>query len=97
MYCDTLPLPETRQSLPSSESFLRLQHFDGEVYAAIASGFGTNQRAAPSQAFARQHAGEFIAQTLVLAEQEADLAPAHANVAGRDVGVRADVALPVRS
>ena len=93
VYCETLPLPETRHSLPSSESFLRLQHFVGEVHAAIASGFRTNQRAAPAQAFAGQDAGEFVAQPLVLAEQEADFASAHADVAGRDVGVRADVAL----
>ena len=40
-----------------------------------------------------QHAGELIAQPLVLAEQETDLASAHADVAGRNVGVRSDVAL----
>ena len=33
-----------------------------------------------------------LRQPLVLAEQEADLAAAHADVAGRHVGVRADVA-----
>jgi hypothetical protein len=37
-------------------------------------------------------AGELVAQPLVLSEQEADLPPAHADVAGRDVGVGADVA-----
>src|ERR1022692_462662 len=71
--------------------FPALQHFTGEVHAAITSGFGTNQRTAPRQAFAGEDAGKFIPQTLVLSEQETDLAPAHANVAGRDVGVRSDV------
>src|SRR5208337_2569362 len=59
----------------------------------IAGGFGTNQRTAPAQALAGQDAGEFIAQPLVLAEQETDLASAHADVAGGNVGVRSDVAL----
>jgi hypothetical protein len=49
--------------------------------------------ASPAQALACQDAGEFVAQPLVLAEQESDLASAYADVAGRDVGVGADVAL----
>ncbi len=44
------------------------------------------------QALAGQHAGEFVADAFVLAEHEADLASAHADVAGGNVGVRADVA-----
>ena len=92
VYCETLPLPETRQSLAFERVLAGLQHFLGEVHAAVAGGFGTNQRAAPVQALAGQHAGEFIAHALVLAEQEADLASAHADVAGGNVGVRADVA-----
>ena len=70
-----------------------LQHLVGEIDAAVAGGFRTNQRSAPAQAFARQDAREFIAQPLVLAEQEADLASANADVPGRHVGVRSDVAL----
>ena len=42
--------------------------------------------------FAGEHAGEFVPDALVLAEQEADLASAHADVAGGNVGVGADVA-----
>src|SRR5208337_559772 len=60
--------------------------------AAVAGGFGTNERAAPGQALAGEDAGEFIAQPLVLAEEEADLASAHADVAGGNVGVGTDVA-----
>ena len=92
VYCETLPLPETRQSLPR-RIFAALQHFVGEIDAAVASGFRTNQRTAPAQTLAGEDAGEFIAEALVLAKQETDLASAHADVAGRDVGVRADVAL----
>src|ERR1019366_4939166 len=61
--------------------FASLQHFVGEVHAAIAGGLGTNQRTAPSQAFAGKDAGEFIPQALILAKHEADFASAHAVVA----------------
>src|ERR1022692_4571187 len=71
--------------------FASLQHFVGEVHAAIAGGLGTNQRTAPSQAFAGKDAGEFIPQALILAKHEADFASAHADVAGGNVRVRADV------
>src|SRR5207302_11038571 len=50
-------------------------------------------RSAPAQAFAGQDAGEFVAQPFVLTEEESDLASAHADVAGRNVGVRSDMAL----
>ena len=93
VYCETLPLPETRQSLPSNVSFRVFSISLREIHAAVARGFRTNQRSAPAQALACQDAREFVAQPLVLSEQEADLASAHADVAGRDVGVRSDVAL----
>ncbi len=41
--------------------------------------------------FTGENAGELVPQPLVLAEQEADLTPADADVAGGDVGVRPDV------
>ena len=70
------------------EGFLAgLQHFLREVDAAVAGGFGTNQRAAPVQALAGEHAGELVPDALVLSEQEADLASAHADVAGGNVGI----------
>ena len=53
---------------------------------------GRIERAAPVEALAGQHAGELVAEALVLAEHEADLAAAHADVAGGHVGVGADVA-----
>ena len=92
VYCETLPLPDTRQILPSKRFLASLQHLFREVHAAVAGGFRTNQRAAPVQAFAGQHAGELVADAFVLAEHVADLASAHADVAGGNVGVRADVA-----
>ena len=48
---------------------------------------------APVESLARQRTGEFVAQPLVLAEHEADLPAAHADIAGRDVGIRADMPL----
>src|SRR5262249_10845369 len=67
-------------------------HLGGEVDAAVAGGLGANEGAAPVEALAGEHAGELVAQTLVLAEQEADLAAADADVTGGDGGVGADVA-----
>ena len=76
------------------ERFLAaLQHLLRVINAAIAGCFGTNQRAAPVESLARKHAGELIAKALVLSEEEADLAAAHADVAGGHVGVWSDVAL----
>src|SRR5208283_5709211 len=72
--------------------FAGLQHFLREVHAAIASGFRTDQRTAPVQPLAGEHAGEFIPDAFVLAEQETDLASTHADIAGGNVGVRANVA-----
>src|SRR5271166_3827867 len=72
--------------------FAGLQHFLREVHAAVAGGFRTDQRTAPVQPLAGEHASEFIPDALVLAEQETDLASAHADIAGGNVGVRANVA-----
>jgi hypothetical protein len=87
VYWATLPEPETRQVLPSRSRPGLGQHLGGEVDAAVAGGLGPDQRAAPVEALAGEHAGELVAQALVLAEQEADLAAAHADVAGGHVGV----------
>ena len=96
VYWATLPLPETRQVLPSSDLAAGREHLGREVDAAVAGRLRADQRAAPVQALAGEHAGELVAQLLVHAEQEADLAPADADVTGRDVGVGADVALELR-
>ena len=48
---------------------------------------------APFHALAGQHAGELVADPLVLAEQVADLPRADADVSGGDIGVRPDVPL----
>ncbi len=74
-----------------------LQHFSREINAAITGSLRTNQRTAPAQAFAGQHAGELIAHALVLAKEEANFASAHADVASGNVSVRANVAATVRS
>ena len=69
-----------------------MQHGLGEIHAAVARGFGANQAAAVCQAFAGEHGGEFVAHAFVLPEQEADFAPAHADVACGHVQICADVA-----
>ena len=69
-----------------------LEHLLAEVDAAVAGGFRTDEGAAPAEALAGEDAGEFVADALVLAEQETDFAAAHADVAGGNVGIGADVA-----
>ena len=64
VYCATLPLPETRQVLPSRRLVPRGQHLLGEVDAAVAGGLGPDQRAAPVEALAGEHAGELVAERL---------------------------------
>ena len=69
------------------------QHLTGEVHRAIAGGFLARQRPAPVQSLAGQHAFVAAGQALVLAEQVADFARANADVAGRHVDGRADMAV----
>ena len=68
------------------------EHVLAEVDAAVAGGFGAAGAAAVGQAFSSQRADEAVLHALVLAEEVADLAGAHADVAGGHVGVFADVA-----
>ncbi|EFC52875.1 hypothetical protein NEISUBOT_03711 [Neisseria subflava NJ9703] len=65
----------------------------GKIHAAVAGGFRANQAAAPFEAFAGQDGSKFVADFFVLAEQIADFAAAYADVAGRNVGIGADVAV----
>src|SRR5581483_5365637 len=71
--------------------FAALEHLRGKIHAAIARSLRTNQRTAPIQALAGQHAREFILETLVLAEQVPDFAAADPNVSCRYVSIRPDV------
>ncbi len=71
-----------------------LQHFLEVVGSAVASGFRAEIAAAIGQALAGQHAvfpGPLDA--LILAVQIADLPAGHADIAGGDVHIRADVAI----
>ena len=70
-----------------------LEHVLQEIDRAVAGRFGADQAAAVLQALAGEHAGELVGDPLVLAEHIADLAAANADVARRDVHVRADVAI----
>ena len=69
------------------------EHLLGEVDGAVAGRLGPDQRAAPAERLAGEHAGELVADPLVLPEQVADLACADADVTGRDVGELPDVPL----
>ena len=68
------------------------QHLGGEVDHAVACGLGPDQGPAPAQPLAGENAPELVREALVHAEEIADLPAAHADVAGRDVGVGSDVA-----
>src|SRR5690606_15376033 len=63
------------------------------IDSTVAGGFGAAQRTAPIQLLAGQHAVVVAGQAFVLAEHVADLAAADADVTGRYVGGRADVAI----
>ena len=67
-----------------------------EVDEAVARGLGARERAAVGEALAGEHALPHVLDALVLAEHEAHLAGARADVAGRHVGVGADMAVEFR-
>ena len=68
------------------------EHFGGEVDRAVTGRFRADQAAAPVQTLAGEHAVIAVDDALVLAEEVADFAAAHADVAGRNVGRGTDVA-----
>ena len=69
-----------------------LQDFGREVDVAVSRGFGADQTASEGESLARDRPCEFVFDSLVLAEQVADLALAHADVPRRNVDILADVA-----
>ena len=71
-----------------------VEHFLEEIGGAEARRFGTDERAAVGQTFARQHAVFVDArQFLVCAEEIADFSAAHAHVARGNIYAGADVAV----
>ena len=70
----------------------RREHLLREVACSVSRRFGAHRRAPPADTLAGESTGEFVAQTFVLPEHEADFAAAHADVARRNVGVLSDVA-----
>ncbi len=70
-----------------------VQHLLREIDGAVAGGLGTHQAAAEGQALAGEDAGGLVRQLLHHAGHEADLAAAHADIAGRHIGVRAEMAI----
>src|SRR5690606_31592489 len=70
------------------------QHLAHEEDGAEAGGLGAGARAAIDEALAGEHARLVaVGDPLVLAEQIADLAPAHADIARRHVGIFAEMAV----
>ena len=70
---------------------LSLKSLVHEVAETVAGSLGTGQRAAPFKSLAGKNAGVFVAETLVLAIEEADFTAAHTDIAGRNVGISADM------
>ena len=85
-----------RADLAFERILVRREHVLGEIDVTIARGLGTDERAAERQALARQDARPLVRDALVLAEEITDFAPAHVHVAGRHVGVGADVVEELR-
>src|SRR5262249_2803894 len=67
------------------------EHRFGEIDEPIARRLGANVTAAVRRCLSREDAGEAILESTILAEHEADLTTAHADVAGGNVGAFADV------
>ena len=70
-----------------------LHHLIDEVESTITGGFRTDVGASPLHAFARQYAFPVAGQLLVHAEEVADFTSADADVARRNVDVRADMTI----
>ena len=72
-----------------------LQHSQGlcgVVAQTVSGGLGACQRPAELETLAREYAGVFVADTLVLAEQVADLTAADVDIACRNISELADMA-----
>jgi hypothetical protein len=84
-----LPDPDTTPLDPLARA---QQHLLREEHGTVARGLGAHLGAAPAHPLAGQHTGLVaLRDATVLAEEEADLAAAHSDVARGDVGVLADV------
>ena len=80
-----------RADLPLERILLQRQHVLHHVDGAVTRRLGTDQAAAILQPLAGEDADELIGQALILTEEIADLARADADVAGRNIEIRADV------
>ena len=69
------------------------EHVVHEVDGAVPGGFGPDQTAAKGESLAGDGAGEAVLESLVLAEEIADLSAPDADVSSRDVNVLTDVAV----
>ena len=66
-------------------------HVSDIINETIPGGLRTNQRSTPIQSLARQHSLESISVFLVCAKEVSDFTTTNANIAGWDIGIRADM------
>ena len=92
-YCATLPEPEINTRFAFNAVVAGFQHGLGKIHAS-------RSRWLQGESGCRPHSGPLPVRTeanslriFVLAEQIADFAAAYADVAGRNVGIGADVAV----
>ena len=86
-----------QQRLVLEVDALGIEHVLDEVQEAVARRFRARQRAPVIDALSRQHAGIVaVTDALVLTEEIANLAAADADIAGRSVDIRTDMAIEFR-
>ncbi len=92
-YWATLPEPEMATRLPAQlPAPAMLEHVADVVDEAVAGGLGADQAITPVEALAGKDALELVALAAVRAEQVADLAATHTDIASGDISVGANVA-----
>mmetsp|Transcript_1488 Transcript_1488/g.2942 ORF Transcript_1488/g.2942 Transcript_1488/m.2942 type:complete len:337 (-) Transcript_1488:16-1026(-) len=69
------------------------EHVVYEVHAAVASGLGSDEGTTPVDALASENTLKVVAESLVLAEQETDLATTNTNISSGDIAVGSNMAL----
>ena len=72
---------------------MALKHRFGEVNQTVTGGFRTNQAAAEGEAFTGEYAGAVVGELTHHPGHKAHFTPAYADITGRHVGIRAEVAI----
>ena len=69
----------------------RLEHLLSKIHGTVTSGFGADQGPPPGKAFAGKYPGKFVPDFLVHPEKVSDFAGTYPDIAGRHVGIGADM------